>query len=176
MRQVEVSRTVVFDAPRRARAFFEALIGDNLDIGRPANVEIIFGRRIRRDTPGTFRTATGRPTIGPDVGGVVLNVCCKHSPIKQYLKDGRAMRIETVINTPRDPGCNARLPNLAELQDKARVCNRRILIAERAAAARCMRTACPSRPASPVRSASLSMARPGRTNTRLGSGVRPGWL
>ena len=71
MRQVEVSRTVVFDAPRRARAFFEALIGDNLDIGRPANVEIIFGRRIRRDTPGTFRTAIDRPAIGPDAGGVV---------------------------------------------------------------------------------------------------------
>src|SRR2546421_1225917 len=56
MRQVEVSRTLVFDAPRRARAFFEALIADNLDIGRPANVEIIFGRRIRRDTQGIFRT------------------------------------------------------------------------------------------------------------------------
>jgi hypothetical protein len=132
MRQVEVSRTVVFDAPRRARAFFEALIGDNLDIGRPANAGIIFGRRIRRDTPGTFRTAIDRPAIGPDAGGVVLNVCCKHSRIKQYLKDGRAMRIETVINAPRDLGCNARLPNLAELQDKARVCNRRILNAERA--------------------------------------------
>jgi hypothetical protein len=42
------------------------------------------------------------------------------------------MRIETVINAPRDIGCNARLPNLAELQDKARACNRRILDAERA--------------------------------------------
>ena len=52
MRQVEVSRTIVFDAPRRARSFFEALIADNLDIGRPANVEIIFGRRVRCDTPG----------------------------------------------------------------------------------------------------------------------------
>src|SRR6266581_4789238 len=52
MRQVEVSRTIVLDAPRRARAFFEALIADNLDIGRPANVEIIFRRHIRRDTPG----------------------------------------------------------------------------------------------------------------------------
>ena len=62
MRQVEVSRTIVSDAPRRARAFFEALIGGNLGIGRPANVEIIFGRGTRRDTPGTFRTATGRPS------------------------------------------------------------------------------------------------------------------
>ena len=66
MRQVEVSRTIVFDAPRRARWFFEALIGDNLDPGRPENVEIIFGPKIRRDTPGTFRTAIDRPVNGPD--------------------------------------------------------------------------------------------------------------
>jgi hypothetical protein len=132
MRQVEVSRTIVFDAPRRARAFFEALIADNLDIGRPASVGIIFGRRIRRDTPGTFRTAIDRPAIGPDVGGVVLNVFYRNSRIKQYLKDGRAMRIETVINAPRDLGCQARLPNLADLQARARSCNRRILEAERA--------------------------------------------
>jgi hypothetical protein len=59
-----------------------------------------------------------------------LNVFCRHSRIKQYLKDGRAMRIETVINTPRDLGCNARLPNLDDLQTKARSCNRRILEAE----------------------------------------------
>jgi hypothetical protein len=132
MRQVEVSRTLVFDAPRRARAFFEALIADNLDIGRPANVEIIFNRHIRRDTPGVFRTAIDRPVIGPDSGGVVLNLFYKHSRIKQYLKDGRAMRIEAVINAPRDLGCNARLPNLEALQSKARAANHRILEAERA--------------------------------------------
>jgi hypothetical protein len=132
MRQVEVSRTLVFDAPRRARAFFEALIADNLDIGRPAHVEIIFGRRIRRDTKGVFRTAIDRPVIGPDTGQVVLNVFYKHSRIKQYLKDGKAMRIETVINSPRDLGCLARLPNLEALQAKARAANHRILEAERA--------------------------------------------
>jgi hypothetical protein len=132
MRQVEVSRTLVLDAPRRARAFFEALIADNLDIGRPANVEIIFNRHIRRDTPGVFRTAIDRPTVGPDTGGVVLNLFYKHSRVKQYLKDGRAMRIETVINSPRDLRCLARLPHLSELQDKARAINRRILETERA--------------------------------------------
>jgi hypothetical protein len=83
MRQVEVSRTIVFDAPRRARSFFEALTGDNLDIGRPASVEIIFGRQIRRNTPVTFRTAIDRPAIGPDAGGVVLNIFYKHSWVRQ---------------------------------------------------------------------------------------------
>lgn len=131
MRQIEVSRTIVFDAPRHARSFFEALIADNLDIGRPAKVEIIFGRRIRRDTTGVFRTAIDRPVLGRDAGEIVLNVFYKHSRIKQYLKDARAMRIETVINAPRDLDCNARLPNLDELQAKARACNRRLLDAER---------------------------------------------
>jgi hypothetical protein len=129
LRQVEVSRTIVFDAPRHARGFFEALIVDNLDLGRPHNVEIIFGRRVRRDTLGTFRTAIDRR----DNGGVVINAFYRHSRIKQYLKDGRAMRIETVINNTRDLGCNARLPNLDQLQPKARACNQRILQAERVA-------------------------------------------
>jgi hypothetical protein len=128
MRQVEISRTIVFDAPRHARGFFEALIADNLDIGRPHNVEIIFARRVRRDTRGVFRTAIDRR----DNGGVLVNVFYKHSRIKQYLKDGKAMRIETVVNAPRDLGCNARLPNLDELQAKARAANRRILETERA--------------------------------------------
>jgi hypothetical protein len=118
----------VFDVPRHARGFFEALVADNPGIGRPHNVEIIFGRRIRRDTPGTFRTAIDHR----DNGGVIVNVSCKHSRIKQYLKDGRAMRIETVVKSPQDLGCPARLPNLDELQAKARAANRRILEAERA--------------------------------------------
>jgi hypothetical protein len=90
-----VSRTIVSDAPHRARSFFEALIAGNLDLGRPENVEIIFGRRVRCDTPGTFRTAIDRPLTDPDDKGVVVNIFYKHSRVKQYLKDGRAMRIET---------------------------------------------------------------------------------
>ena len=46
MAQVEVSRTIVFTAPRYARCFFEALVTDNLDLGRPDTIEIVFGRRI----------------------------------------------------------------------------------------------------------------------------------
>ena len=67
--------------PRHARGFFEALVAGNLDIGRPHNVEIIFARKVRRDTKGVFRTAIDRR----DNGGVLVNVSCKHSRIKQYL-------------------------------------------------------------------------------------------
>jgi hypothetical protein len=82
MRQIEVSRTMMFDAPRHARGFFEALIVDNLDLGRPHNIEIIFNRRVRRDTKGTFRTAIDRR----DNGGVLVNAFYKHSRIKQYVR------------------------------------------------------------------------------------------
>ena len=60
-----------------------------------------------------------------------MNAFYKHSRIKQYLKDGRALRIETVINDPYDLGCQRRLHNLPELQAKARAANRRLLDTER---------------------------------------------
>ena len=47
MAQVEVSRTIVFTQPRYARAFFDALVTDNLDLGRPDTLEIIFDRQVR---------------------------------------------------------------------------------------------------------------------------------
>jgi len=131
MRQVEVSRTIVFTAPRHARGFFEALVADNLDIGRPEQVELIFtGKNERRGRPRThpltFKTKV--VTRGVDV---TVNAFYKHSRIKQYLKDGRALRIETVVNDPYDLGCQRRLHNLPELQARARVANRRLLDTER---------------------------------------------
>jgi hypothetical protein len=128
MRQVEISRTLVFAAPRHTRAFFEALIAGNLDIGRPDRTEIIFKRSPRgAKAGGTFKTAIDR-----HVTAVTLNIFCKHSRIKQYMKDGRALRIETVVNDAYDFGCGRLLHNLDELQARARDCNRRLLHAERA--------------------------------------------
>src|SRR6516162_1372567 len=127
MAQVEVSRTIVFTAPRHARAFFDALVTDNLDLGRPDILEIIFDRQIRSTTEGQFKTKV--ITRGTEV---TVNAFYKHSRIKQYLKDGRALRIETVINAPGDLGCQRRLHNLDELQDRARAINARLLHTERA--------------------------------------------
>jgi hypothetical protein len=131
MRQIEVSRTIVFTAPRHARTFFEALVADNLDIGRPEQVELIFtGKNERRGRPRkqplTFKTKV--VTRGVEV---TVNAFYRHSRIKQYLKDGRALRIETVINDAYDLGCQRRLHNLPELQTKARAANRRLLDTER---------------------------------------------
>ena len=131
MRQVEVSRTIVFDAPRRARSFFEALVVDNLDIGRPESVELIF--------TGKHETRGRRPKVEPVYKTkvvtrdteVTVNAFFKHSRVKQYLKDGRALRVETVVNSPDDLGCHRRLEHVAELQAKCRDVNARLLDTER---------------------------------------------
>jgi hypothetical protein len=136
MRQVEFSRTIVFTHPRHARTFFETLISDNLDLGRPDNIEIIFGRGIPRKrrskkiashpTPEVFKTAIDRANQG-----VTVNIFYKHSRAKQYLKDGRAPRIETVVNDTKDLGVLRRLEHFDELAAKARAINHRIVEAER---------------------------------------------
>ncbi len=46
------------------------------------------------------------------------------------LKDGIALRIETVVNSPDDLGVARRLTHLTELQDKARAINHRLLETE----------------------------------------------
>ena len=131
MAQVEVSRTLVFTQPRHARTFFEALVTDNLDLGLPDTIEIIFDRRIvtgrQRATQGTFKTKV--VTRGTEV---TINAFYRHSRIKQYLKDGRALRIETVINSPTDLRIGRRIACLDELQDAARAINARLLDTERA--------------------------------------------
>ncbi len=49
---------------------------------------------------------------------VTVNAFSKHSRVKQYLDDGQALRIETVVNNPNDLGVQRRLHNLPELQTK----------------------------------------------------------
>jgi hypothetical protein len=132
MRQIEISRTIVFDAPRHARTFFEALVVDNLDIGRADQTELIFtGHRTRWGRPPKTEPAHKTRINTRDTIGVTVNTDYKHSRIKQYLKDGRALRIETVINSPDDLLCKRRLSHLAELQTKARAVNARLLDTER---------------------------------------------
>ena len=132
MRQIEVSRTLVFRAPRYARAFFEALVADNLDLGRPEHVELLFkrsprGRKAKDPAGGVFKTAIDRNNQG-----VTINAFWRHSRVKQYLKDGRALRIETVVNSPDDLACARRLHNLPDLQARARAINTRLLETEKA--------------------------------------------
>jgi hypothetical protein len=127
MRQVEVSRTLVFDDRRRARSFMESLVTDNVDIGRPDRVSRVFARPLRRPTNRPYRERIF--TAGTEAH---MDFSHKHSRVTQYLKEGRALRIETVINKPADLGILARLEHLPELVDKARGVNDRLRTIERA--------------------------------------------
>ena len=91
-RQFEISDTCVLDRPQAGRMWLEGVIRDYLDVGRPDQIGLIFHRRVNSRTPGRFRTRVINRGVDP-------TLCCyyKSSRIKQYFKEGRALRTETVI-------------------------------------------------------------------------------
>ena len=128
--QAEFSLTQVFDRAVTGRVFFEEVIRENLDIGRPDQVQLIFERRIIRRgpsaTPGRFRTRVITEGVYPS-----LHVDYKATRIKQYHKEGRALRTETTINDTRDFAIGRRLHNLPALREVGFKANRRLLDVQR---------------------------------------------
>jgi hypothetical protein len=120
--QAEFSLTQVLDRPQTGRIFFEQVIRENLDIGRPDQVQLIFERRVTKRTPGRFRTRVLTDGVIPS-----LHVDYKSTKIKQYHKEGRALRTETTINNPRDFGINKGLNHLPALREIGFQANRRLL-------------------------------------------------
>jgi hypothetical protein len=124
--QAEFSLTQVLDRPLSGRVFFEEVIRDNLDIGRPDQVSLTFARRVIRRTPGRFRTRVLTDGVVPS-----LHVDYKSSRIKQYCKEGRALRTETTVNDTRDFDIGRRLCNLPALRQVGFSANRRLLGVQR---------------------------------------------
>ena len=128
--QAEFSLTQVLDKPVSGRIFFDQVIHDNLAIGRPDQVGLIFDRRIIRKgpraTPGRFRTRVITDGVTPS-----LHVDYKNSKIKQYHKLSKAIRTETTINDARDFGIGKRLTNLPALRQIGFQANRRLLAAQK---------------------------------------------
>ncbi len=120
--QAEFALTQVLDRPVAGRIFFEQVIRENLDIGRPGQVQLIFDRRVTRRTPGRFRTRVITEGVTPS-----LHVDYKRSRIKQYHKQGQALRTETTINDTRDFAIGRLLHNLPELRRIGFAANRRLL-------------------------------------------------
>src|SRR5215212_5930028 len=120
--QAEFSLTQVLDRPVTGRVFFEEVIRENLDIGRPGQVQLIFDRRVTARTPGRFRTRVITDGVVPS-----LHVDYKNTRIKQYHKEGRALRTETTINNTRDFGIGKLLKNLPALRQVGFQANRRLL-------------------------------------------------
>jgi hypothetical protein len=127
--QAEFSLTQVLDRPTSGRVFFETVIAENLDIGRPDRVSLVFDRRVRtrgrHPTPTRYRTRVLTQGVTPS-----LHVEYKHSRVKQYHKEGRALRTETTINDTRDFGIGKRLCNLPALREVGFSANRRLLDAQ----------------------------------------------
>jgi hypothetical protein len=124
--QAEFSLTQVLDRPVTGRVFFEEVIRENLDIGRPSQVQLIFARRVNKTTPGRFRTRVITEGVIPS-----LHVDYKNTRIKQYHKEGRALRTETIINNTRDFGIGKLLKNLPALRQIGFQANRRLLDVQR---------------------------------------------
>jgi hypothetical protein len=124
--QAEFSLTQVLDRPLTGRIFFEEVIREHLDLGRPDQVQLIFNRRVTKRTPGRFRTRVITDGVIPS-----LHVDYKRSRIKQYHKEGRALRTETTINNTRDFGIGKRLTNLPALRVVGFGANRRLLDVQR---------------------------------------------
>ena len=126
--QMEVSRTQVFDRPLRGREFFEEVIRENLDLGRPSHVQLLFERRITRRTPGRFQSRIITHGVIPS-----LHIEYKRCHVKQYFKEGRALRTETTFNDTYDVGVQRGLRNFAILRARGQQINTRLLEIERVA-------------------------------------------
>jgi len=124
--QMEVSLTQIFDRPLRGREFFEEIIRDNLDLGRPDRVQLIFDRVVTKKTPGEFRTRVIQDGVHPS-----LHIDYKNFDLKQYFKEGRGCRTEGTFRNPNDFGVNKGLSNLPYLEKIGREINRRLLEVER---------------------------------------------
>jgi len=103
-RQLEISDTHVFDRPAAGRAWFEQTLPDQLTLGRPDRVAIVFDRRVTSRTPGQFATRVMNRGVE-----AAIQVHYRSSKVKQYFKEGRALRTETTINDTRDFGVGRRL-------------------------------------------------------------------
>jgi len=125
--QAEFSLTQVLDKPEHGRQFFEQVIRENLDLGRPEQVQLIFNRRLPRKKGAQLRTRIVTQDVTPSV-----HVYYKNTHIKQYHKENRALRTETTINNTYDFGVGKRLHNLPKLREIGFAANRRLLAVERA--------------------------------------------
>ncbi len=122
MLQTEFALTQVLDRPLAGRVLFEELLRENLDLGRPDRVQLVFQRRLSRRTPGSFRTRVLTEGVVPS-----MRIQYKQTRIKQYHKEGRALRTETTINNTWDFRIGRRLHNLPALREIGFTANRRLL-------------------------------------------------
>lgn len=128
--QSEFALTQVWDRPLHGREFFEEVIRENIDLGRPETVQLIFARKMQRKTAADGRCRTRIVTEG-DIPS--LHVYYKNTHLKQYHKScakGAALRTETTINNSYDFNVGRLIKNLPELRRIGFAANHRVLEVE----------------------------------------------
>ncbi len=120
--QLEVSLTQVVSSPSVGRTFFEEVIRENLDVGRPDRVQLVFDRKLIGSTPGTFRTSVVTRGVMPSI-----QFHYKSCRVKQYFKLNRALRTETTINNARDFYVKKDISQLDCLRTIGQTINRNLL-------------------------------------------------
>lgn len=126
--QIELSLTHVFDRPLAGRRFFDQVIRGNLDLGRPHRIRLLFARPLTRRTPPPpfgYRTRVITADVDPS-----LHVDYKNCHVKQYFKQGRALRTETTINNAHDFNIPKALASMPRLMEIGQAVNQRLLNAE----------------------------------------------
>jgi hypothetical protein len=129
--QAEFSLTQIWDRAVSGRCFFEEVIRENIDLGRPEQVQLIFSRKMKKSTvaDGRCRTRIINEGVIPS-----LHIYYKHTHSKQYHKAAKrraGLRTETTINNAYDFGVGRRLCNLPALRQIGFGANRRILQLEK---------------------------------------------
>jgi hypothetical protein len=129
--QGEFSLTQIWDRPASGRCFFEEVIRENIDLGRPEQVQLIFGRKLKKATVADGRCRTRIITEGviPSV-----HIYYKNTHSKQYHKAAKrraGLRTETTVNNTYDFGIGRRLCNLPALRQIGFKANRQILEIEK---------------------------------------------
>ena len=129
--QGEFSLTQIWDQAVSGRCFFDEVIRENIDLGRPEQVQLIFSRKLKKSTvaDGRCRTRIINEGVIPS-----LHIYYKNTHSKQYHKAAKrraGLRTETTINNAYDFGIGRRLCNLPALRQIGFGANRRILELEK---------------------------------------------
>jgi hypothetical protein len=129
--QMEVSLTHIFRDPVHGRHFFDRIIRDHLDLGRPGRLRLLFDRRLTRRTPPPrfgYRTRVITADVNPS-----LHFEYKRTDIKQYFKSNRGLRTETTFNNPYDFDIRKGVRNFWQLRTLGDAINQRLLEAQQVA-------------------------------------------
>jgi len=112
--QAEFCHNLVFKSGHKLNPMYDQLLRDQLHMGQADMVQVVFDRRIRRNTPTDFFTRIVRHD-----SMACIKIPYKSSWMKQYNKSGRVLRTEMVVGNPNDFGVKKRLVHLDYLQTVA---------------------------------------------------------